>query len=232
MPALSVPTADIDPQIAELPNTRFESTIKRTIDLAGAALLLFLSAPFVGVLALLIKLQDGGPAFYRRRAIGREPDGRKGEFDAFKLRTMRVDAEEELRRNPELRREFEINFKLKDDPRVTPLGRFLRRSSLDELPQLWNVLRGEMSLVGPRMISPQEAEKYGDAAWIFRRVRPGLTGYWQVNGDQKKTYEERVAMDLYYVKNWSLVFDLKILLLTPWRVLRGAMVEQNSKTPF
>ncbi len=190
--------------------------LKRTMDLVGAAILLVFSAPLVALLALRIKLDDGGPALFRRRVVGP-----KGEFDAFKLRTMRVDADEMLRRDPELRRQFEINFKLKHDPRVTPVGAALRRSGLDELPQLWNVLKGEMSLVGPRMITPAELKRFGEAGWIFDSMKPGLTGYWQVHGDQEAGYDRRIRMDLFYAENWSLLFDLKILIRTPSRILRG-----------
>lgn len=189
---------------------------KRALDAAAAALLLCLFSPVLLVLALLIKIQDGGPIMYRRRVIGL-----KGPFDAFKLRTMHEDAEAMLRQDRVLRREFEINFKLKNDPRVTALGKLLRRTSLDELPQLWNVLRGEMSLVGPRMISPAEATVYGESAWIFTAVRPGLTGYWQVRGRQEVSYQKRIELDLFYVQNWSLLLDLQILLETPLRVIRG-----------
>jgi lipopolysaccharide/colanic/teichoic acid biosynthesis glycosyltransferase len=193
--------------------------LKRAIDLIGSAFLLVVSAPLVLILALRIKLHDGGPAFFRRHVIGP-----KGEFDAFKLRTMRVDADEALRRDPFLRRRFEVNFKLKDDPRITVVGAMLRRTGLDELPQLWNVIKGEMSLVGPRMITPIEFKKYGDAAWIFTEMNPGLTGYWQVSGDQQACYDRRIEMDLFYTQNWSLLFDLKILIKTPARVLRGSGV--------
>lgn len=186
------------------------------MDVAGAVISLVLCAPLMGVLALRIKLHDGGPALFRRRVVGP-----KGAFDAFKLRTMRVDADEVLRRDPEMRRQFEINFKLKHDPRVTPVGATLRRSGLDELPQLWNVLKGEMSLVGPRMITPAELKKYGEAGWIFDCMKPGLTGYWQVHGDQEAGYDRRISMDLFYVENWSLLFDLKLLMRTPLRVMRG-----------
>ncbi len=186
------------------------------MDVIGSIFLLLLSSPLIGICGLLVRLQDGGPAIHRRRVIGKA-----GEFDALKLRTMRSDADEVLARDPLLRKLFEINFKLKDDPRITPLGRLLRRTSLDELPQLWNVLKGEMSLVGPRMISPQELARYGDAAWIFGALKPGLTGYWQVEGRHGVSYEERVAMDWSYVENWSLLNDVKILCKTPWRVLRG-----------
>ena len=197
--------------------SRFARGLKRALDVAGSALLLILTAPVIATLALLVKVQDGGPVIHRRRVVGPE-----GDFDAFKLRSMRVDADEILRRDPALRREFEVNFKLKDDPRVTPVGAFMRRTSLDELPQLWNVLKGEMSLVGPRMITPAELQKYGEAGWIFGCVKPGLTGYWQIQGRQEVAYENRVAMDLFYVQNWSLALDLKILVKTPLRVLRGA----------
>lgn len=197
--------------------TAAEGRVKRLIDIAGAGILLLFCWPLIAVLGLLVKAHDSGPVFYRRRVVGP-----KGYFDAFKLRTMRVDADEILRADPALRREFEPNFKLKGDPRVTRLGGLLRRTSLDELPQLWNVLKGEMSLVGPRMISPAELARYGEAAWIFNQVKPGLTGYWQIYGRQEVPYKQRVEMDLYYVQNWSLAMDLIILIKTPLRVLRGA----------
>src|SRR5262249_26249753 len=201
----------------DLRMTRAGRAVKRSLDVFLAALLLILLSPLIALLALVIKCQDGGPIFYRRRVVGS-----CGDFDAFKLRSMRVDAEEILKSNPDLRREFEVNFKLKKDPRVTPLGGWIRKASLDELPQLWNVIKGEMSLVGPRMISPPELEKYGAAGWIFRSVKPGLTGYWQIQGRQEVSYESRIALDLFYVRNWSLMLDLKIILKTPLRVIRGA----------
>jgi len=202
-----------------LPLTRWDRTLKRAIDLVGSSLLLVVTAPLVLVLALRIKLHDGGPTFFLRRVTGP-----KGEFDAFKLRTMVVDADEVLRRDSLLRRRFEMNFKLKDDPRITAVGAKLRRTGLDELPQLWNVVKGQMSLVGPRMITPLELQKYRDAAWIFSEMKPGLTGYWQVNGDQQAGYNRRIEMDLFYVEHWSLFFDLKILIKTPARVLRASGV--------
>jgi lipopolysaccharide/colanic/teichoic acid biosynthesis glycosyltransferase len=191
--------------------------VKRALDVTLATALLILLSPLLFVLALLVRLQAEGPVFYRRRVVGT-----KGEFDAFKLRTMRADADEILARDPDLRCEFEINFKLKNDPRVTELGAVLRKMSLDELPQLWNVLMGQMSLVGPRMITAAELERYGEAAWVFRSVRPGLTGYWQIEGRQDVSYARRIQMDVYYVENWSLALDLKILLKTPWRAIRGS----------
>ncbi len=211
-------TANVTPS-RRLTLTWWDRALKRSIDLAGALLLLLLSAPLVCVLALRIKLHDRGPALFRRPVVGP-----KGEFDAFKLRTMRTDADEVLRRDEDLRRQFEVNFKLQEDPRITSIGAALRRTGLDELPQLWNVLKGEMSLVGPRIITPIELKKYGDKGWIFAAMKPGLTGYWQVSGDQQVGYDRRINMDLFYVENWSLLFDLKILIKTPGRVLRGSGV--------
>jgi lipopolysaccharide/colanic/teichoic acid biosynthesis glycosyltransferase len=202
-----------------LPLAWWNRALKRSIDLVGASILLVLSAPLIFILAMRIKLNDGGPAFFRRRVVGPQ-----GEFDALKLRTMLVDADEILLRDALLRRRFEVNFKLKDDPRITSVGVNLRRSGLDELPQLWNVLKGEMSLVGPRMITSIELKKYGDAGWIFAEMKPGLTGYWQVSGDQQAGYDRRIEMDLFYVENWSLLFDLKILIKTPARILQGSGV--------
>jgi lipopolysaccharide/colanic/teichoic acid biosynthesis glycosyltransferase len=200
-----------------VPRSRNTQSVKRLFDICGSIILLVLFTPLIAVLAILIKLQDGGCVIHRRRVIG--PNG---EFDAFKLRSMRMDADELLRRDPKLREEFDQNFKLKNDPRVTLIGAVIRKLSLDELPQLFNVLKGEMSLVGPRMITPAELDKYGDASWIFDIVRPGLTGYWQTQGRQEVSYAKRVEMDLFYVKNWSLSLDLKILISTPIAVVRGA----------
>lgn len=217
MPAYATGRAKTDSAGQTARFTQGGRLVKRVLDVLVSGMLLVLLAPFLAILAVLIKLQDGGPVLYRRRVVGQERD-----FDAFKLRTMRADADDILKNDSILRRQFEVNFKLKNDPRVTRLGSLLRQSSVDELPQLWNVLKGEMSLVGPRMIHPSELEKYGPAGWIFRSVKPGLTGYWQVQGRQEVSYEQRVAMDLLYVKNWSLALDLRILAKTPLRVLRGA----------
>ena len=190
--------------------------LKRLFDIGVSATLLLMLVPVIALLALLIKCQDRGPAFYRRRVVGP-----KGEFDAFKLRTMRVDADAVLRNNASLRREFEINFKLKNDPRVTPLGAALRKTSLDELPQLWNVLIGQMSLVGPRpLILDEHAHVNG---WKERRLtlKPGITGLWQVLGRDEIPFEDMVKLDFLYVTNWSIVNDLRLILRTP-SVLAGA----------
>lgn len=219
MPASAAERPKVSARAARLSIRRGARFCKRLIDLCGAVLLLGLSAPVILVCACIIKLQDGGPVFHCRRVVGR-----RGTFDAFKLRSMRVDADQILESDAKLGNEFAVNFKLEDDPRVTAFGAVMRRYSVDELPQLWNVLRGEMSLVGPRMISPAELHKFGDAAWIFSCMRPGLSGYWQVRGRQELGYEYRVATELWYAQHWSFALDLAILLRTPLRVLCGAGV--------
>jgi lipopolysaccharide/colanic/teichoic acid biosynthesis glycosyltransferase len=188
---------------------------KNCIDVVSAAILMILLMPLFVILGALVLIDDGWPIIYRRRVIGRN-----GEFDAFKFRSMRRDADSILKNDAALQAKFERNFKLKDDPRLTWSGLFLRKLSLDELPQLFNVLKGQMSLVGPRMISPAELEKYGSHKELLLTVKPGLTGYWQVNGRQAVGYEERVRMDLHYINNWSLAMDLKILFKTPYVVLK------------
>jgi lipopolysaccharide/colanic/teichoic acid biosynthesis glycosyltransferase len=188
---------------------------KYCLDWFGAfVLILVLSPLFVGI-GFVIALESGWPIIYRRRVVSAA-----GEFDAFKFRTMRRDADCVLEANPSLKAEFEHNFKLKDDPRVTKVGAVLRKMSLDELPQLFNVLRGQMSLVGPRMITAPEVARYGRHADLLLSVRPGLTGYWQIHGRQNVPYDERVAMDIQYIQQWSLVQDLKILAETPLKVLK------------
>jgi lipopolysaccharide/colanic/teichoic acid biosynthesis glycosyltransferase len=189
--------------------------VKRVIDVVGSALLLLLLSPLLAVCAFLVAVLDGRPLIHRRRVVGK-----CGEFDAFKFRTMKPNADEILHQDPELRAEFERNFKLKNDPRVTVIGGVLRKFSLDELPQLVNVLLGQMSLVGPRMFTADELPKYGTHQAIVLTMKPGLTGYWQVHGRQSVSYEERVKMDVYYVRHWRLLLDLKILLLTPLKVLQ------------
>jgi lipopolysaccharide/colanic/teichoic acid biosynthesis glycosyltransferase len=188
---------------------------KRLIDLIGASVALVLLSPVLIVAALAVKLYDGGPVVYRRRCVGCD-----GDFDALKLRSMRVDADRCLEQYPEMLAEFQRNYKLNNDPRVTPVGAFLRKASIDELPQLFNVLRGEMSLVGPRMITRPELDKYGDKRDALLTVKPGMTGYWQVAGRQEVEYGDRVEMDMYYIRHWSLGLDLQILFKTPWKVLK------------
>jgi len=190
--------------------------MKRVIDAIGALSLIVLLSPLFAVIALLVLVADGAPVLYRRRVAGPS-----GTFDAFKFRTMRRDADSVLERDQSMKDAFRQNFKLKRDPRVTRLGAVLRKFSLDELPQLFNVLSGQMSLVGPRMITAPELEKYGEHKTLLLTVKPGLTGYWQVHGRQEVSYAERVRMDVEYIQNWSLRMDMELLMLTPLRVIRG-----------
>jgi len=196
-------------------NLHLQYLVKRCMDLLGAGILIVLLLPVFIVIGLLVVLDDGWPVIYRRRVLGTT-----GEFDAFKFRTMVRDADSILAANPALKAEFERNFKLKDDPRITGVGAFLRKLSLDELPQLFNVLRGQMSLVGPRMITAAELHKYVPYEQLLLSVKPGLTGYWQVRGRQSVSYEERVRMDLHYLGTWSLSLDMKILFETPVKALK------------
>ncbi|MBL8507032.1 MAG: sugar transferase [Chitinimonas sp.] len=203
--------------------SRFNSGTKRLLDILLGLLALLLCAPVLLLLYGLLCLQGGRPLFGHVR-VGRH--GRT--FHCYKFRTMYVDAEQRLAdllaRDPEARRQWQQDFKLKQDPRVTPLGAFLRKSSLDELPQLWNVLRGQMSLVGPRPVVSEELPRYGEALASYLAVRPGITGLWQVSGRNDTSYAQRVALDAHYVRNWSLWLDISILLRTCLVVLnrRGA----------
>jgi len=191
--------------------------IKRGMDVVGAVIGLTLGAPLLALIALAIRLDSPGPIVFRQTRVGRE--GRH--FEMYKFRSMREGAEEELERLRELSESDGPIFKMRDDPRMTRVGRFLRRTSLDELPQLWNVLRGEMSLVGPRPPLPVEVSRYME--WHKRRleVRPGMTGLWQVSGRSLLSFDDMVLLDIYYIENWSLWLDFKILLRTVPKVLFG-----------
>jgi Undecaprenyl-phosphate galactose phosphotransferase WbaP len=201
-----------------------QAALKRSLDMLGAGLILLLCLPVFGILALLIRA-DGGPALYAHERVGL--GGRR--FGCLKFRSMVTDSAGRLaallEADPEARAEWEATRKLKDDPRVTRIGAFLRATSLDELPQLINVLRGEMSLVGPRpVVAAELAEHYGAAAEHYLSVRPGITGLWQISGRSDTSYGERVALDVDYASNLSVWADLRILLRTPLAVLsrRGA----------
>uniref|UniRef100_A0A7V3V092 Bacterial sugar transferase domain-containing protein n=1 Tax=candidate division WOR-3 bacterium TaxID=2052148 RepID=A0A7V3V092_UNCW3 len=188
--------------------------LKRLIDIFISIVALLLTGWLMLIIAILIKVTSPGPVFYHHRRLGRN----MRQFDVLKFRSMFADAdrrlEEILRTDPEKRQEFEKTFKLKNDPRVTPLGKFLRRTSLDELPQLLNVLAGQMSLVGPRPIVEKEIPYYRNYSLLLFRVPPGLTGLWQVSGRTDTTYEERVQLDTRYVREWTLTGDLLIILKT------------------
>lgn len=192
--------------------------LKRILDLVGSTALLVVLAPLFVVIALLVR-REGGSAFFAHNRVGLHGET----FKCLKFRTMVPNAEKVLadllERDPAARAEWEKDFKLKNDPRVTPIGRFLRRTSLDELPQLINVLRGEMSLVGPRPVPYEELQRYGRDASYYLQVRPGITGLWQISGRNDVKYENRVFLDSWYVKNWSLWYDVVILLRTTVAVL-------------
>lgn len=194
--------------------------IKRTIDFVGAIFFLTILSPLLALIALCIKL-EGGQALFIQSRIGK--DG--AEFPCLKFRTMREDAEDMLKRwkqqdSPLYREYVASNFKLRNDPRVTRTGCFLRRTSLDELPQLFNVLIGDMSLVGPRPLLAREIGDYGDAIKLYQQLRPGITGLWQISGRSHTTFAERASADEWYVKNWSIWYDIVILFKTVDVLLR------------
>ena len=174
-------------------------------------------APFLLLIGFCIKISSPGPVLHRRLVMGL--NGKQ--FYALKFRTMVINGDEVLDQQPELKSELKTNHKLKNDPRITPIGAFLRKYSLDELPQLFNVLKRDMSLVGPRMISPEEAPMYKQFVMNLLTVLPGITGLWQVSGRSDISYEERVRLDMYYVRNWSLWLDFQLLFQTIPAVLRA-----------
>lgn len=195
--------------------------MKTILDRLLTILFVLALLPLFLFIMALIRLDSRGPIFYGQKRLGQNAKL----FTAWKFRSMVTNADDVLEKylmhHPELREQWEQERKLKHDPRVTRVGRFLRRTSLDELPQLWNVLRGEMSLVGPRPIVDDEIRYYSDKFELYKRVPPGITGLWQVSGRSNVTYTERVNLDAYYVRNWSVWLDIYILLKTIWVVLIG-----------
>jgi exopolysaccharide production protein ExoY len=196
-------------------------SLKRILDVVGAAVLGLIFLPLVLAIVVLLR-REGGSVIFRHKRVGR--DGKA--FDCLKFRSMVPDADRVLRelleKHPELRAEWLRDHKLRHDPRVTAVGRFLRRTSLDELPQLWNVMRGEMSLVGPRPVVREELLRYGRCACIYLSARPGVTGLWQVKGRTNTDYRRRVALDVYYVRRHNVFLDLYILAKTTHVVLGGS----------
>lgn len=194
---------------------------KRIIDVALCLLSAPLSVPLLGLLSIVVFLAGGHSPIYRQERIGR--GGKR--FILYKFRTMVPNADEYLeqclKKNPEMAAEWKQNQKLKNDPRITPMGRLLRKTSLDELPQIYNVLKGEMSLVGPRPIVQEEMERYGRYFEYYAMTRPGLTGLWQVSGRNNTTYMQRIAFDRYYISHWSTGMDCWILFKTVSAVLKG-----------
>jgi len=195
---------------------RLPMLIKRTVDIVFSFCGIIILSPFLISIAAVIKLQDGGKVFHRRHVVGL--NGKT--FDAFKFRTMVGNADTLLGGDPKLKEEYENNFKLKNDPRITCIGKILRKLSLDELPQFFNVFIGEMSLVGPRMVTPEEMERYGEFKTERVKIRPGISGYWQVNGRQEVNYDERILMDRFYMYRWNIWMDIWIILKTVQKVLK------------
>ena len=195
-------------------NPPIGGALKRGFDILFASAALLLLSPHFLIIAALVKFSDGGSVLYGHRRIGCNGET----FRCLKFRTMVPNSEQVLaaylRANPEARREWHATRKLRNDPRVTPIGAVLRKLSLDELPQILNVLRGEMSMVGPRPVVHDELARYGGAVECYLKTRPGLTGLWQVSGRNDVSYDMRVAYDLHYVENWSLATDLLIILKT------------------
>jgi len=197
--------------------------MKRVFDVVVASVILIICTPLMGLVALLIMF-DGGPVFFGHSRVGRD----RRNFPCWKFRTMVVNADSVLRdlleRDPEARKMWNCEFKLINDPRVNRIGKFLRSTSIDELPQLWNVIKGDMSLVGPRPVTEHELEMYGPHVTDYFSCRPGITGLWQVSGRNKLGYSERVRLDTTYVATWSIMLDCLIILRTFNAVLsrRGA----------
>lgn len=199
---------------------------KRFFEIIFSIIIILISAPFVLLLSLLIKLSSRGPIFFKQIRIGKD----KKEFECIKFRTMSQEADDILKnlllKDKSLRKEFKKTQKLKNDPRITPIGKFLRKTSLDELPQFINVLKGDMSLIGPRPIVEEEKVRYGKNLDKVLSIRPGITGLWQVSGRNKLSYKRRIKLDLIYVNERDLYMDFNILIRTVGVILfpfdRGA----------
>ena len=204
-------------EVREIAFSPIELIVKRVMDLVVASIGLLLGWPILLLIALAIKHDSPGPVLFRQERVGKN----YRRFTIYKFRSMRVSAEEELKSLKEVVESDEITFKMRDDPRVTRVGRFLRRFSLDELPQLINILKGDMSMVGPRPPIPAEVEQY--QPWHLKRltVPPGLTGMWQVSGRSELTFDEMVLLDLYYIEHWSPWLDIAIILRTIPKALLG-----------
>lgn len=192
-------------------------SIKRIIDVVFSILALILLAPVFAIIALAIKIESKGPVFFKHTRVGKNGKIIK----IYKFRTMVENAEELIQNfTPEQMKEYKEHYKLAKDPRITKVGRFLRKTSIDELPQFINIVKGEMSLIGPRPVVQEELKKYGINTEKFLSVTPGLTGYWAANGRSCTSYEERMKMELYYVDNMNLKMDIKIFFKTIASVLR------------
>lgn len=206
-------------EIIEYRPKRFYSFVKRCFDILASLLAIILLSPVILVIAILIKCEDGGHIIHKRECVGKEKN-----YNMLKFRTMYEDADNfEKYFTTEQYEQYKKEIKLDNDPRITKIGRFLRKTSLDELAQLFNVIRGDMSIVGPRPAVESEIDFFGEYRDILLSVKPGITGYWQVNGRSNCTYEsgERQRLELYYVTNRSVALDIKILFKTVFVILKG-----------
>ncbi|HEY9089576.1 MAG TPA: sugar transferase [Anaerolineaceae bacterium] len=203
-------------QVNKVRLTGMDLVLKLLLDYALATAAIIFAMPLFIAIAVAVKLDSPGPIIHRRRVMG--VNGKQ--FDAFKFRTMYVNGNEILDQHPDLKAELEATHKLKIDPRITRVGKFLRKMSLDELPQFFNVWRNEMSVVGPRMISPEEMKMYNQWAINLLTVKPGITGLWQVSGRSDVSYDERVRLDMQYIRNWNIWLDVQLLIETPKAVFR------------
>lgn len=192
--------------------------VKRFADIICSAIAIILLSPFFIIISITIKATSKGPVIFVHNRVGK--NGKK--IGIYKFRSMVMNAEELIEKfTPEQKKEFKKNFKLKNDPRITKIGKFLRKTSLDELPQLFNILKGDLSIVGPRPIIEVETKIYGKYKDMLLSVKPGLTGFWAANGRSDTSYKRRRAMEIYYVKNRSLLFDIKIIFKTVISVFKG-----------
>lgn len=191
--------------------------VKRVIDVILASVALILLSPLFAIIAIAIKIDSKGPVFFAHKRIGKNGKIIK----LYKFRSMVINAEELIKSfTPEQMKEYKENYKLTNDPRITKVGKFLRKTSLDELPQLINIINGDLSIIGPRPVIADELEKYGTNKDKFLSVTPGLTGYWAANGRSNTTYEQRIEMELYYIDNLSLKMDIKVFFKTILSVVK------------
>lgn len=204
-------------QVNNTQSKRFYKILKRVIDIILSFIGLIILSPVFLIVAIAIKFDSKGPVFFAHSRLGK--DGKM--IKIYKFRTMCEHAEDMIKDfTEEQKKEFKQNYKLSNDPRITKVGKILRKTSIDEIPQMINILKGDLSIVGPRPIIEEEIEKYGPNRTKFLSVKPGLTGYWQANGRSNTTYEDRIKMELYYVDNMSFWLDIKIFFKTILVVLK------------
>ena len=207
----------IVPKIAKKASKINYMSVKRVFDLVISTIGLIILSPIFLILAIIVKLDSKGPVFFAHTRYGK--NGKK--FKMYKFRTMYENAQDMINDfTPEQMKEWKENFKLQDDPRITKVGKFLRKTSLDELPQIVNIIKGDLSIIGPRPVIEEELEKYGENKEKFLSVTPGLTGYWQANGRSSTTYEQRMEMELYYIDHISPKLDFKIFFMTLESVIK------------